>query len=299
METPISPGFEKTLLKRAEEINSWLKTAFTQRSIPTRLEKAMTYSLQAGGKRLRPVLCLSCAALCGKDEKDVLPFAGAIEMIHTYSLIHDDLPAMDDDDTRRGRPSNHIAFDEATAILAGDGLLTDAFSIACTCQCEPVSVLRAIQELALATGSSGMVGGQELDMIYTGQQNVSLDKVKKMQFMKTGMFISAACKCGAILAQADSKKISALSQFGDAIGAAFQIVDDILDIISDTQTLGKPARADIKSEKNTFPSLVGLEESKKIARELICCAKKSISDFKNGEADFLNDLANFIILRTS
>lgn len=299
MENTISLDFEKKLLKRAEEINVWLKTVFTRRSIPERLENAMVYSLLAGGKRLRPVLCLSCAALCGKNEKEVLPFAAAIEMIHTYSLIHDDLPAMDDDETRRGRPANHIAFDEATAILAGDGLLTDAFSLACTCQCEPASILRAIQELSLAIGSSGMVGGQELDMIYTGQKNVPLDQIKKMQFMKTGMFISAACKCGAILAQADAEKISSISSFGNAIGAAFQIVDDILDVISDSQTLGKPACTDIKSEKNTFPSIVGIEESKKIARDLIYCAKQSISGFKNAEAEFLNDLSNFIILRTS
>lgn len=295
----ISDSFENKLLRRAEKINLWLDEAFRNRTIPARLENAMTYSLQAGGKRLRPVLCLSCAALCGKNEEEVLPFAGALEMIHTYSLIHDDLPAMDDDDIRRGRPSNHIAFDEATAILAGDGLLSDAFLMMCACQCESSAILYAIQEVAMAIGSSGMVGGQELDMIYTGQKNISLDEIKKMQFMKTGMFISTSCKCGAILAQADSEKLSAISNFGNAIGAAFQIVDDILDLISDTKTLGKPAGTDLKSEKNTFPSIVGLEESKKLARDLVCSAKQSISDFRNDEREFLNNLADFIIMRTA
>ena len=299
MDKTISDSFENKLLRRAEKINLWLDEAFRKRTIPARLENAMTYSLQAGGKRLRPVLCLSCAALCGKNEEEVLPFAGALEMIHTYSLIHDDLPAMDDDDIRRGRPSNHIAFDEATAILAGDGLLSDAFLMMCACQCESSALLCAIQELAMAIGSSGMVGGQELDMIYTGQKNISLDQIKKMQFMKTGMFISASCKCGAILAQADSGKLSAISNFGNAIGAAFQIVDDILDLISDTKTLGKPAGTDLKSEKNTFPSIVGLEKSKKLARDLVCSAKQSISDFRNDERKFLNNLADFIIMRTA
>lgn len=288
---------EKLLLKRCEKIDKWLENVFESREIPERLKNAMKYSLMAGGKRLRPVLCLSCASLCGLEEDKILPFAGAIEMIHTYSLVHDDLPAMDNDDLRRGKPSCHVAFDEATAILAGDGLLTDAFFIACFSKCNPVNLLSALKELAYAVGSSGMVGGQQLDMLYAGESGLTLSQVKTMQFMKTGMFLSSACKCGAILAGANEEKISAIANFGNALGGAFQITDDILDLISDTETLGKPAGSDIENNKTTFPSIAGVEKSVKIAKDLIVAAKSSISDFKNQEGYFLNALADMVIQR--
>ena len=182
----------------------------------------MLYSLQAGGKRLRPVLCLSCAALCGLEPQKALPFAAAIEMIHTYSLIHDDLPAMDDDDLRRGKPSNHKAFDEATAILAGDGLLTDAFVIMCRAPLPPDRLLRAVAELALAAGASGMVGGQEWDMIYTGRSRVSLEELRGMHAMKTGALLRASCVCGGLLAGAEDKALRAISDLCLSPAVAFR-----------------------------------------------------------------------------
>lgn len=251
----------KTLLKsRGRDVEAYLAGCLDGRAIPSRLKESMLYSLQAGGKRLRPVLCLSCAALCGLEPHKALPFASAIEMIHTYSLIHDDLPAMDDDDLRRGKPSNHKAFDEATAILAGDGLLTDAFVIMCRAPLAADVLLRAVAELALAAGASGMVGGQEWDMIYTGRSQVSLEELRGMHAMKTGALLRASCVCGGLLAGAEEVALRALGDFGSALGVAFQIADDILDVVADTATLGKPAGSDAEQGKNTYPSLVGLEK---------------------------------------
>lgn len=177
----------KSLLKeRGKLVESYLATCLDGQEMPPRLRESMLYSLQAGGKRLRPVLCLSCAALCGLKPEDVLPFASAIEMVHTYSLIHDDLPAMDDDDLRRGKPSNHKAFDEATAILAGDALLTDAFAHMCRVELPAGQVLRAVAEFARAAGSSGMVGGQEWDMLYTGPAAREHGGAAPHACMKTG-----------------------------------------------------------------------------------------------------------------
>ena len=194
----------KALLRtRGKDVEAYLATCLDGRDLPQRLKDSMLYSLQAGGKRLRPVLCLSTAALCGLSPQRSMPFAAAIEMIHTYSLVHDDLPAMDDDDLRRGKPSNHKAFDEATAILAGDGLLTDAFMVMCRTPEAPDRVLEAVSTLALAAGSSGMVGGQEWDMIYTGAASITLEQMRTVHAMKTGALLRASCLCGAILAGAE------------------------------------------------------------------------------------------------
>lgn len=290
---------KKYLASRAEKVEIWLSKCLQTRRIPQRLSDSMLYSLLAGGKRIRPVLCLACASLCGKNEDDILPFAGAIEMIHTYSLIHDDLPAMDDDDLRRGKPSNHKAFDEATAILAGDALLTDAFGLACTTNTELQFLISAIQELSNAAGSSGMVGGQELDMLFTGKKNIYMDDIKLMQSMKTGALIKAACVCGALLAGASSTTIEAFSSYGQALGAAFQIADDILDLTSDTETLGKPAGSDEKSDKNTFPSLIGIKKSLELAKAEANVAKASLSGFDAPEARFLITLADYVVTRSS
>lgn len=259
--------------------------------IPARLAQAMRYSLEAGGKRVRPVLCLSCAGMCGLDAGKAVPFAAAIEMIHTYSLIHDDLPAMDNDDLRRGKPSNHRAFDEATAILAGDGLLTDAFYMICLLDLPAKAVLAALARLALAAGSSGMAGGQELDMIYTGDKGITLPRLAHMQALKTGAMLGASCVCGAILAGAEEKQIIAIGEYGLAFGKAFQITDDILDIKGDTRDMGKPAGSDAASGKNTYPSLAGMAESEKAAREETEKAIAALNAFSGEDASFLRGLA--------
>ncbi|MDM8216019.1 polyprenyl synthetase family protein [Desulfovibrio piger] len=286
------------LLRRARMVEEFLPSCVGC-DMPPRLRDSMLYSLQAGGKRLRPVLCLSCAALFGLAESVALPFAAAIEMIHTYSLIHDDLPAMDDDDLRRGKPSNHKAFDEATAILAGDGLLTDAFGRMTTVDLPASRVLAAVGEMARAAGSAGMVGGQEWDMIYTGMPSVSLDELRRMHAMKTGALLRASCVCGALLAGAESIELQQISRYGAALGVAFQIADDILDVVSDTETLGKPAGSDAEHGKNTYPSLVGLDESRRLAQEQARLAQEAIASFHGPEAEFLRALALYTVTRVA
>ncbi|WP_297670718.1 polyprenyl synthetase family protein [uncultured Desulfovibrio sp.] len=290
----------KALLRdRGRDVEAFLTTCLDGRDMPPRLRESMLYSLLAGGKRLRPVLCMSTAALCGLEAQRALPFAAAIEMIHTYSLIHDDLPAMDDDDLRRGRPSNHKAFDEATAILAGDGLLTDAFLTMCRTALPPERVLAAVAELALAAGSSGMVGGQEWDMLYTGGPAVDLERLRGMHAMKTGALLRASCVCGALLAGAESAAREAVAAYGAALGVAFQIADDILDVVADTATLGKPAGSDAAQGKNTYPALVGLEKSRELARAQADAACAALAGFDGREAEFLRALAEYTITRAA
>lgn len=293
-----SIAMEELLRRRGVAVEFWLATCLDGRDMPPRLREAMLYSLQAGGKRLRPVLCLTCAALCGLEEALVLPFAGAIEMIHTYSLIHDDLPAMDDDDLRRGKPSNHKAFDEATAILAGDGLLTDAFACMCRARVSAQPLLAAIAELAGAAGSSGMVGGQEWDMLHTGRPSISLEELRTMQAMKTGALLRASCVCGALLAEADTGVLDAIGEYGAALGMAFQIADDILDVTADTAVLGKPSGSDTARGKNTYPSIVGLAKSQELAQIQAARAKSALAPFVGQEAAFLRALANYTVSRT-
>lgn len=298
-ENMLSPERMKEVLKkRAKELENFLARALPENT-PPRLAAAMRYSLEAGGKRLRPVLCLTCAALCGQDEQTVLPFACAIEMIHTYSLIHDDLPAMDNDDLRRGKPSCHKAFDEATAILAGDGLLTDAFGLAASSPLPAERVLGALQILARAAGSSGMVGGQMLDMEYTGAKNVGLEQIRHMQSLKTGAMIEASCVCGAVLAGAPSRTIQSIAAYGKYFGRAFQVVDDILDITGDSQLLGKPVGSDVSQGKNTCPSIIGLESSKKLAEEDAAKGREALENFSGPEAAFLLALLDYVLNRRS
>ncbi|MBO4301446.1 MAG: polyprenyl synthetase family protein [Desulfovibrio sp.] len=289
----------KVLLRsRGHDVEKFLSSCLDGRDMPPRLRQAMLYSLLAGGKRLRPVLCMSAAALCGLDPAQVLPFAAAIEMIHTYSLIHDDLPAMDNDDLRRGKPSNHRAFDEATAILAGDGLLTDAFLTMCSTSLPSERVLAAVAEIALAAGSSGMVGGQEWDMIHTGGPAIGLNQLRSMHAMKTGALLRASCVCGALLAGAHAELREAMSTYGVSLGVAFQIADDILDLISDTITLGKPVGSDVVHGKNTYPALVGLEKSRELASSYAREACAALDGHDGLEADFLRALADYTVQRT-
>lgn len=302
----LTPTELKTKLKvEAQQVEDFLAICLQNRDIPSTLHASMDYSLLAGGKRLRPVLCLTVAKLFGNDAqgdsvaKAVMPFATAIECIHTYSLIHDDLPAMDDDDLRRGRPSNHKQFDEATAILAGDGLLTDAFDfMASTVQnLPPANVLQAMQTMARAAGSSGMVGGQALDMEYTGRDNISLDDLRTMHAMKTGALLRASCVSGAQLAGASAHDVDCIARFGAAIGSAFQIVDDILDEIGDEVQLGKPVGSDIEQGKVTYPSLLGIDASRALAQEQVNIAIESLEAFHGDEALFLRSLAQYIVDR--
>lgn len=292
---------KEKLADRATEVETYLESCLKDRGIPDRLLASMEYSLLAGGKRLRPVLTLSWAAMLGGDQAAVMPFAASLECIHTYSLIHDDLPAMDDDDLRRGKPSNHKQFDEATAILAGDGLLTEAFglmSAASIVNGLPADrVLRAIYVLARAAGSGGMVGGQAVDMAFTGRDGVPLEELRGMHAMKTGALITAACECGAILAGGSDSDVENAHEFGKSIGVAFQIVDDVLDVVSDTDTLGKPAGSDEAMGKSTYPALLGLEKSKELASNHIDDAVKRLHDYDGEEMQFLTELARYIVDR--
>nr|WP_203529663.1 farnesyl diphosphate synthase [Pseudodesulfovibrio sp. JC047] len=290
---------------RASLVEHFLSNCLHDRAIPPRLLESMEYSLLAGGKRLRPVLMTSWATMVNPEASglhdQVMPFAASLECIHTYSLIHDDLPAMDDDDLRRGKPSNHAQFDEATAILAGDGLLTEAFWLMTTASLSkglPADrVLRAISVLATAAGAGGMVGGQVVDVEFTGRNDVPLDELRAMHAMKTGALLTAACECGAILSGANEAVIDAARSFGQSVGVAFQIVDDVLDVVSDTETLGKPVGSDEEMGKTTYPSLIGLEKSKHLASQYIETATQHLSSFAGPEKSFLEALARYIVDR--
>ncbi|WP_428569081.1 MAG: polyprenyl synthetase family protein [Solidesulfovibrio sp. DCME] len=294
---------KERLAARAATVEAYLREGFggflRETGVPEGLLAAMEYSLLAGGKRLRPCLCLTFAALHGASPESVMPFAAGFEIIHTYSLIHDDLPAMDDDDLRRGRPSNHKVYGEATAILAGDGLLTEAFG--CMGRAWPAipaeRVLPALAEAVQAAGAAGMVGGQVLDMEYTARAGVTLAELAGMQALKTGALLTASCVCGAILAGADAGGVARARDYGAAVGAAFQIVDDILDEIGDAATLGKPVGSDREQGKNTYPSLVGLDESRRLAEARVEAALGAIACYQGPAADFLRDLARYIVVR--
>lgn len=256
---------------------------------------AMAYSLMAGGKRLRPVIMIMAARMCGADEKTVMPFACAVEMIHTYSLIHDDLPAMDNDDLRRGKPTNHKKFGEAAAILAGDALLNMAFEITSEYSCEGVSdrqVLCAVSALSKAAGAMGMIGGQMID-IESENKELSLDELKNLHALKTGALIRASGVCAAVLAGADEAEIKAVDEYCLNLGIAFQIRDDILDVAGDTKTLGKPVGSDKENNKNTFVSLTSLKEAQRLVAEYTKKAADALLMFED-RAECLLGLAKWL-----
>lgn len=260
--------------------------------------EAMNYSLKAGGKRLRPILTLEACKIVGGDEKDAIPFAMAVEMIHTYSLIHDDLPALDNDDLRRGKLTNHKVFGESMAILAGDALLNYAFEIMLSNSINkenPQKYLRAINEVAKSTGIYGMIGGQVVD-IQSENKVISKDKLDFIHLNKTAAIIIGCMRAGAIIGNACEEDLEKITKYSKNIGLSFQIVDDILDIVGDENKLGKKVGSDIENHKSTYPSLLGLEKSKEIANELIKEAKHNIKDFKS-DSSFLEGLANYIIDR--
>jgi geranylgeranyl diphosphate synthase type II len=295
----MTPAEMKTELRAlAAVVEARLATIFADGSVPGPLAASMDYSLLAGGKRLRPVLCLAWAGLAGGDAERVLDFACAIECIHTYSLIHDDLPAMDNDDLRRGKPSNHKQFDEATAILAGDGLLTEAFTLAASLELPAERVLRAIAHLSAAAGPRGMVGGQVLDMGLTGKA-ATLPQLREMHAKKTGALIESSCVTGCVLGGGTQDLAARASAYGRAIGLAFQVTDDILDVVGDEKDLGKPVGSDEAQGKSTYPALLGIEQSRTLARESVDQALDALAGFEHPKAGFLRAVARYILDRTN
>lgn len=280
--------------KIEEEIKSYLPC---EEGYQINLFKSMNYSFNSGGKRLRPILLMESFRLCGGIGNDYIPFSAAMEMIHTYSLIHDDLPALDNDDLRRGMPTNHMVYGEAMAILAGDGLLNYAYEtmLGESMKLEnPVYGLKASYEISKAAGIYGMIGGQVVDV---ESENKLID-IYKLEFIhqnKTAKMIVASMRAGAILAGCDKTILEKITRYSMNIGLAFQIVDDILDIEGDANILGKPIGSDIENNKSTYPSLIGLDKSKKEAKNLISQAKEVISDIEGSE--FLISLADYVYNR--
>jgi geranylgeranyl diphosphate synthase type II len=276
-------------------------------SVPTpagpagRLFEAMRYSLLAGGKRLRPVLALAACEAVGGVLDAALPLACAIEMIHTYSLVHDDLPCMDDDDLRRGRPTNHKVFGEAIATLAGDGLLTDAFKVLAAAHGSShyprsaQALLDTIAELADAAGSAGMVGGQVIDLLGEGQA-LELNELEHMHSKKTGaLFVAAVCG-GARLGGATAGQLASMREYAQALGLAFQVIDDLLDVESSAEAMGKRTNKDQARGKATYPSLLGVDRSRKLARDLVARTEAALAHFDH-RADPLRMLAAFAVER--
>ncbi|MEM6714130.1 MAG: geranylgeranyl diphosphate synthase CrtE [Cyanobacteria bacterium P01_F01_bin.56] len=290
----------KTYLRdRQQRVEAALDASLPE-GYPETVYQAMRYSLLAGGKRLRPVLCLATCELLGGTEPMAMPTACALEMIHTMSLIHDDLPAMDNDDYRRGQLTNHKVYGEDVAILAGDALLTYAFEFVAT-QTQDVSAeraLRVIADLGKAVGAKGLVGGQIVDLASEGLTDVSLETLNYIHTHKTGALLRVSVTSGAVLAGADEAQVATLSQYADCIGLAFQIVDDILDMTATSEELGKSAGKDLVAQKATYPSIWGLEESKQQAQTLVETAKSSVLDNFGTAAQPLVALANFIVDRT-
>ena len=268
---------------------------------PTSVHEAMRYSLFAGGKRVRPILAIAAAEALGARSSDLLPLAGALELIHTYSLIHDDLPAMDDDDFRRGRPTCHKVYGEAVAILAGDGLLNRAFEVLSdprrTKAVPAVRLVAIIKEISAASGVLGMVGGQVVDMESEGRE-IDFPTLEYIHTHKTGALIRASVRVGALYAKASEKRLKALTRYGELAGFSFQIVDDILDITGKREEIGKNIGGDLKKGKRTFPSFFGLEGSRLRANEVRDKAIDALRDFDH-RADPLRELAKYIVKRVN
>ena len=274
---------------------------------PRAVYDAMRYSIDAGGKRLRPILTLAAAEAVAEPSSAAravelaLPAACAVELIHTYSLIHDDLPAMDDDSLRRGRPTNHVVYGEGMAILAGDGLLTEAFALLSNEPPDPDLAsrkIRAIQTIATAAGASGMVGGQAIDLLAAGSSTLDKRSLQDMHARKTGALIRAAAVAGAIMGGGSAAAIGAVDEYGRHLGLAFQIVDDILDVEGDAKDLGKTAGKDAKAGKPTYPSTYGLDESRRLAAERHNDAMAALRSAGLAESR-LADIADWVVKRTN
>lgn len=305
----------KTYLKEKRElVDAFLKKYFGSPVLPAILSDPMAYSIFAGGKRIRPVLALASYEACGGTADEIVPFASALELIHTYSLIHDDLPAMDNDDLRRGKPTSHKVFGEGMAILAGDALLTEAFYFLSSSnpplppfskggmgglrnRITPVALLRIIREVAMAAGAYGMVAGQAEDIQAQGMGQNG-ENLSFIHTHKTGALITVSVRMGAILANAGKRRLASLTRYGENIGLAFQIIDDILDIRGDSAELGKPAGSDERKKKLTYPGLYGIDPSMRKAEELVQGALDALGDFSH-KAGPLREIARYILQRTN
>ena len=279
---------EKALVEELQE----------DKALDPTLCESMKYSLTAGGKRLRPILVMAAADAIGAKGTDFIHIACAIEMIHTYSLIHDDLPAMDNDDYRRGKLTNHKVYGDGMAILAGDALLTQAFEVMLRQDNLPADVLlKVVREMSIGAGPNGMVGGQAIDLEAEGKQkSLSLEELKKMHAGKTGALFRAAIRSGAIIAGASDKELAALTTYADCFGLAFQITDDILDVIGDEAVIGKPVGSDERNDKSTYVSLTSLDEAKKLAADTVAEAVDALEMFGE-KATFLRELVEYLLKR--
>lgn len=297
-------SLENYLAEKKQIVDAALAAYLDENPVyPETILKSMRYSLDAGGKRIRPVLMFAAAeAVVGPSEtltKTVLPFACAMEMIHTFSLIHDDLPCMDDDDLRRGVPTNHKVFGDAIAVLAGDGLLAEAFRIMAAHQ-GSVPVERRMEvlcDMATATGARGMVGGQVIDLESENKQ-ITVNELEHLHELKTGALLVNSVVSGVKLAGGSREQIGAATTYGECVGLAFQIADDLLDIEGTTEQLGKPAGSDIENKKSTFPALLGKEESRAEAKELMIEAIEALEIFKPRHSTLV-ELARYIVERKS
>ncbi len=290
MPAPAYPEHLRELVERYLEEISFSTEASTHG-----LDEAMRYSLLAGGKRIRPVLALATAAAIGREPASVLALAGALELIHTYSLIHDDLPAMDDDEMRRGRPTCHVAFGEDVAILAGDGLYAEAFRLLLSRQeGEPAGILAAARELAAATGVQGMVGGQYIDVAETAPDGPQ--GLRHLHELKTGRLIGASVECVLLLSGHD--RISRFRAFASELGVLFQIVDDILDVTGSAQALGKPQGSDERLGKRTYVTEFGLDGARSLATESHRRARAALTEAADGQATELEQITDFINTRS-
>jgi len=288
---------DQFLATRTETVNRALdKFLPSEKTKPATIHKAMRYSLFAGGKRMRPAVLLAAAAACGGKEADAMPLACAVECIHTYSLIHDDLPAMDNDDFRRGKPTNHKVFGEGIAVLAGDALLTQAFEIAAQCKKFPrYPHDKIILEIAKASGSLQLVGGQVADLEGENKK-LSIAELKFIHERKTSALLCCSVRLGGMSANCTPAQLAALTDFGYHVGLAFQVIDDILDVTQTSEQLGKTAGKDVAVQKATYPAIVGLEKSRKIAAQLTAKAFAALDIFR-GKAVALEALAEFLLKR--
>lgn len=295
-----APDIGAYIREKQELVDRFLASRFCLPAAPALLSDAVAYSLNAGGKRIRPVLSLASYEACGHDPEEIVPYAAALECIHTYSLIHDDLPAMDNDDLRRGKPTNHKVFGEGMAILAGDALLTEAFYMLASNGSDgnrppDTAVLRVIREIAMASGMHGMVGGQAQDLL---SENTGADP-ETLAFIhshKTAALITVAVRTGGILAGCDDDALLGLTRYGESVGFAFQVVDDILDVSGETEVLGKTAGSDERKKKMTYPGLFGIETSVRKAEALVGEAVDALLPF--GErAEPLREIARFLLRR--
>lgn len=290
--------FLSLLASRAKIIDQAMDKMLPPETVmPATIHQAMRYSLMAGGKRLRPALVMGAAEAVGCPAHKVMPAACAMELIHTYSLVHDDLPAMDNDDLRRGKPTNHKVFGEAVAILAGDALLTLAFQLIAenASSAPPGAVIEVTKEFATAAGSQGMIGGQVVDTLAASHE-INADMLDYIHRHKTGALFRAAVRAGAILGEAKEAQLAALTQYAESLGLAFQIIDDILDEEGDTNKLGKPVGSDQKNQKTNYPTLFGMDIARQKAQEMADQAQQALGDF-GPQADFLRSAVNFIINR--